>query len=96
MSSLKKWKRVIKEDRDFDYTYLFKIMEFKLSMMEEEIRHGGFVDSEKTAEKVRIAKLLCRRLGDEEYDLSKEKYMRNQDLEYLFLILKKHVGRWWT
>jgi uncharacterized UPF0160 family protein len=93
-----KWFHIIWEDRDFDYGYLLDILEFKLKSMEQFFNSNDTwtKNSKKCAKQIMIVKNLIHRIKREDYLTNKnEKYMVNQDLEYLGLMLRKHLKSWW-
>jgi len=62
------WTPKIWKDRDWDYAYLYKIIEYKLARMEDCIRNGYNVDSEKVAKNIKICRELLKRLAKDEYE----------------------------
>jgi hypothetical protein len=66
LRNLWKWLPIIWHDRDWDYNYLLKIMYFKISEMEKD-----FIASENFSKKdllrVKMARLLLKRLVDDNY-----------------------------
>ena len=61
------WIPKIWKDRDWDYAYLYEIIEYKLSRMEDCIRNGYSIDSEKVAKNIKICRELLKRLAKNEY-----------------------------
>lgn len=103
IKNLIKWFSIIWNDKDFDYYYLLNILEFKLKNMEEFFNSDNTftVNAKKYAKQMMIVKNLIKRIKNENYcelnnyDYEKNKYMVNQDLEYLGLMLRKHLKSWW-
>lgn len=62
------WFPIIWRDRNWDHSYMFEMLEYKLSLMEKLFRkYGHSVNSEKDAHYIMICKNLCKRLADDEY-----------------------------
>ena len=107
-----RWRKVIWNDRDWDYEFLLVLMEKKLEFIREELENGGYVGCKKDAIHVHRASLVVKRIINNDYLMSPEadrlrlinkeafkhyiNYMDAQDMDYLALILKKHLRRWWT
>lgn len=143
------WFPVIWEDRDWDHWYLYKIIHKKLERMEILHRtYGHHVDNDKTADQIKLCKLLLKRLIADDYLMNATKYhdqkwgdleifteeiegrsncvsvhtkttkdltekekkiedelrhglyrhadkMKEQDLDMLFRIMRKHIQGWW-
>ena len=68
------WLPVIWHDRDWDEYFLWAILEHKFKRMEHLFRvYGHHVGADKTAHKLKICQLLCKRLKEEEYTTPYEK-----------------------
>jgi len=142
------WFPVIWNDRDWDYYFIFKLLEFKLNKMAKYQRKNGTAINHKSiARRMEITAMALRRLMDDEYDerammdhtrkygeyemwttptddpelvecnitrtkvcdtetYNKEKrefldrmdharYIRNQDLCFVFDNMKKYIDTWW-
>ena len=104
------WLPIIWNDRDFDYSYLLKIVRFKLKRMLPAIENGHYVGCEKDAKRMRVAiELLDRQLDGAWYyenarlfgDVVSRRLINqwikheNQDWDYLFDLLKKYLRGWW-
>ena len=142
------WFPIIWKDRDWDHWFLYKIIHKKLEKMEYLQRtYGHHVDNEKTADQIKICKLLLARLIEDDYLSNATKYhdekwgelrlitkpipgtevcsvetettkpltekekereskarmalykhgdkMKEQDLDLLFKIMRKHIQGWW-
>lgn len=142
------WFPVIWQDRDWDHWFLYKIMHKKLERMEYLQRtYGHHVDNIKTADQIKVCKLLLARLIEDDYLMNATKYheekwgelelvteeipgtdlfsvktktgipltekekeieqklrldkykhgdkMKEQDLDLLFKIMRKHIQGWW-
>ena len=63
------WKKVIWNDRDWDWLFLIIILQFKLeNMAKYQKTQGMSVDHDKIAEQLHRTALACKRLMVEEYD----------------------------
>lgn len=63
-----RWIPIIWRDRDWDHTFLYIILQFKLSNMEKYLRkHGHSVNAEKDAHRIKICVTLLKRLLNDEY-----------------------------
>lgn len=128
-----KWLPVLWSDNDWDYLYLYQVMQFKIKCMREhQLKHRIIVDYKKVAHRMFVAEQLLKRLLDQDYVTKeyedyherhphvweesprgmilkgdpagwpelkklheKEKYLEEQDLDYLFKILRKYIRTWW-
>lgn len=63
-----RWFPVIWKDRNYDESFIFRILEHKFSLMEKEFRDCSYVYTKKECEELKLAKLLCKRLGFNEFD----------------------------
>lgn len=102
-----RWTPVIWLDRDYDWTYLAEIMEYKLRRMSKLFRKGHHVLSEKDSRRMLICAELLKRLRTE-YHLDRNigqpmnKFTLKMDMElgayyqeYFGRIIGKYLGRWW-
>jgi len=102
------WFKIIWNDRWWDNYYFFKILHKKLSLMEKNFREDGVhLFAEKDANKMKRCVLVLERLMNDDYDANastknslKERiehadYLRQQDVDYLFEILRKNILTWW-
>lgn len=66
------WFPVIWKDRQWDHTYLLRIMEKKLQLMEDFFlsEYAMSADAEKAAKRILVAKTLIKRLRKDEYDIA--------------------------
>lgn len=74
--TLSKWLPVIVGDRQWDHYYLFRLLDYKLALMEECMRSGHAMaeNSEKTAGRIHEARLALRGASDEGYCWASEWY----------------------
>ena len=142
------WKKVVWKDRDWDYIFLYKILEFKLRRMSKYHRDSGhLVNNEKYARQMEKTAICLKRLIDDEYldntfrdhekkygqlemwgtptdrddmtecNITRTKIcntdayeqenkearvlykhveeLRNQDLDYVFNMMRKYIQGWW-
>jgi hypothetical protein len=104
-----RWLPIIWRDRDWDWEYIAKVLEFKLRKHAElEETCGHHVGSELDAKRMRICIALLRRLREDEYFENAQRRFRNArqagdfahlhqraDQRYLGLILGKYLTHWW-
>lgn len=98
------WRKVIWRDRNFDYAYLYDIMEFKLDLL-----YKGLISYNNTSHDdyryILIAKDLIRKIRDEEYLFIDEPHSKskiqnniakhNKAKKLLSKILEEKLERWW-
>ena len=105
------WFPVVYQDHWWDHSFLYRILRFKLSLMEKGFRTRGMsTNSEKDAKNIKICILLLDRLVNNDYidykeergwtpkirfSFEKEEEMIEQDLDLLFKILRKQIRVWW-
>lgn len=67
IKNLIKWFPIIWEDRNWDYSFMFAIMEKKFQLMEESFEYGHkfVVGCDKQVKRFKICKEICRRLKDD-------------------------------
>ncbi len=62
------WLPVVWEDRQFDFAYIFDILQFKLRLMEEYFRNANIIeDSEKIADSIKECKIILDRIQKNDY-----------------------------
>ena len=62
------WLRIIWKDRDWDWTFIYVILEHKLkSVADHEERFGHHITSARDAKDIRLVAALCRRMHSQEY-----------------------------
>lgn len=68
IQNLIRWFKVIWSDRDWDQYFFYRILVNKFEHMEYFFRNdANFVDKEKVADKIMIAKNLAKRLMEDDY-----------------------------
>jgi hypothetical protein len=93
------WTPVIWFDADCDWSYLARIMEFKMRRMAKHHKeHGCVVDSPRIAKELLICAELLKRLSDDDVDFERvklhDKKMTHYN-EYLGKMIGKHLRGWW-
>lgn len=68
---------VLWKDEDWEWTYLFLLLEKKLSLMEIAIREGYNIHSDKIGDEIKRARLMCHRIYADEY--ARLHYKAHQD-----------------
>ena len=95
------WKKVIWNDRNYDWVYIFDILKHKMEQ----------VNKEEKSKDIKHLIMVINRIIDEDYinfdhamkmltDDPKKyikyvKYMEDQDMNYLGTILRKHARKWY-
>lgn len=120
IKNIVRWVPVIWNDKDFDESFIFTILHFKLQNVERHMASDKCIITETSARKIvneiKTARLLLERIIKYEYlnnatmwhDPNKERsnsfekcsrhseYMEQQDIEYLFKHISKHIQKWWA
>lgn len=98
---------LLKDDRDWDWSFLLELMERKLRRMSNYHRlHGVGVDSGRRARQMHIASLLCKRIRKDEYldhipgstthrSILHADAQQKRDIQYLGHLFNKHLLSWW-
>jgi hypothetical protein len=109
VTNLFEWMPIVWRDRDWDWVYLAKVLEFKFARMEQRERCGHHLSSPRHARQLMVAKNLCRRLIADEYqDIAERRFGETRrhtyrwmegliktDQELLGKILGRHLREWW-
>lgn len=110
VKNLIKWFPIIWKDRDFDRDYLYDIMYFKMSNMEEFFKYGRTysVDAKIYGEQIGECKNLLKRVKDEivvdehwdsekGYDIPIEEIGRlyKEEKHKLWSMIEKNIDEWW-
>lgn len=67
--NLLKWFKIIWNDRNWDYIYIIKLLEFKIKLMEQDFnKNSNFIDAEKILKELKIVRLLCNKLIKDNYE----------------------------
>jgi len=104
------YRKVLWHDQDFDHSYLWALLEFKLRRMADSIGNGHTLHRERDAKRILLAASLCSRLHREDHlfkfqhdaapdfvtiDWQHTEYLHKQDLEYVTNMLRKYSRMWW-
>ncbi|WP_297419144.1 hypothetical protein [Clostridium sp.] len=87
---------VIWDDEDFSYEPLYKLMYYKLKFMEDfhRSRYTWAANSDETADEIRIAKVLAKRLWQDDYLTNATiEYDKKWKNEKLFNFVPKNNGK---
>ena len=105
LKRIKDWYPIIREDEDWDFDYLFDIIEFKLTkMMKYFSTHNIVVDEEKYAKQIQVA-LNILKAGyktDIVLDTDLKTYVNTRNCKrflpksYLFDKFSNEGGKFWT
>lgn len=101
IKNIVKWTPVIFFDRWDDWSYLTRLMEFKLRDMAKNFeKYGHHVGADRDAKRMLICAVLLKRIADDKYfetSANTKKYINrlNYDTEYLFKLMNKHLRSWW-
>ncbi len=106
-----RWFPVVWRDRDFDYSYLLEVMEFKFRSMADSFeKYSMHVGSEQDVRQLRVCAELCKRLREDEYlekhwdrsTVARSKATMHrvgeiaaQDQKVLGRMIGRHLRRWW-
>jgi hypothetical protein len=107
--NLIRWFPLIWRDRDWDYCYLADLMRFKmLRMADLQRRWGHHVGAERHARQLRICAALCQRISEDNYIQMHDcpnsppgqwhrrvEFSQRYDLEYLGIMMRRHMATWW-
>ena len=97
--NLVKWFPIIWNDREFEYSFLLKIMSHKMKLMSEMHRKdGNSLHHEEYAKQLAECARLAKRLSMEDYDgetLDEDDKLMEQDLDLLFSNMRKNIKNWW-
>ena len=102
-----KWIPVLYKDRDWDFYFVYVMLQKKLEFTEEAIRNSSLQNAEFYANKIRTAIRLIEIVRDEKYldDVLKEgdwdnirKAIVKQDKakKLLFNYLQHYIEQWWS
>jgi hypothetical protein len=97
-----KWRKVIWNDRDWDWAYLYQAIEFKLlEMAKLHRKYGICVNAEEMAADMEKAARLLRRIyeddyyPDEEWNYEKSRFMQQADLYNFAKLFRDKSMTWW-
>jgi len=102
IQSLIAWFVIIWQDRQWDYGFVFILLEKKLTLMEkhwESENLCNYVGEERDLSYIKVAKGACKRLIKDDYwksrDFTEEAQLKQKDLDLLCDTLKNHLFDWW-
>jgi len=101
IENITSWFPLIWNDRDWDYSYLLRILNKKFDRMESYFNEYGITKtSESKARKILICKNLCKRLYEDDYMIKSHSTKRcfkiqEYDRELLCKYIKKYLLTWW-
>jgi len=82
-----KWTKIIWKDRNWDYNYIFYILQFKFENMEKFFNSDKAmtISSKRRAKEIMVAKNLCKRISSNQYlDNALIDYYRKYGYEFKF------------
>lgn len=89
-----RWSPIIWFDKDWDYYFLLKILEYKIKRMEKSANNWWGVNSEKKAKQMRVCIELIKRMNNNDcsdtYENNKQYYSN-----YFGKLFGKHILTWW-
>jgi len=107
VSNIIKWIPVLYKDRDWDFYFVYNILQKKLEFTEKAIRNSSLENGGMYANKIRTAIKLIEIVRDEKYvdevlmedDWSKIKNAiskQNKAKKLLFNYLHHYIEQWWS
>lgn len=107
VSNIIKWIPVLYKDRDWDFYFVYNILQKKLEFTEKAIRNSSLENGGMYANKIRTAIRLIEIVRDEKYvdevlmedDWSKIKNAiskQNKAKKLLFNYLHHYIEQWWS
>jgi len=107
VSNIIKWIPVLYKDRDWDFYFIYNILQKKLEFTEKAIRNSSLENGEMYANKIRTAIRIIEIGRDEKYvdevlmedDWSKIKNAiskQNKAKKLLFNYLHHYIEQWWS
>lgn len=98
----KEWRRILDEDRDWDWYFLLVIMRHKLERMSKMFKseHAVALHSEDRAAEMDIVIDALNRLIEDNYIMDYDSYEQMQeaqskDLDIAFDTMKENILGWW-
>lgn len=92
--SLKRWKKIIQEDRDHDYDFLLVLLEQKLRFMQKYFKDSNEIKSMRIRYEIEEVLSLFDKLNNDPYmsDLRPEFH---DTLSEIFKLINKNISGWW-
>lgn len=69
------WFPVIWKNREYDESYIFRLLEKKFELMEKTFSECDYIHNPKEVEELKLAKLLCKRLGMNNFDYEENAFI---------------------
>ena len=102
-----KWIPVLYKDRDWDFYFIYNILQKKLEFTEEAMRNSSLYDGKLYANKIKTAIRLIEVVRDEKYfdemlmnddweDLKKAMAKQDKAKKLLFNYLHHNIEKWWN
>ena len=98
----KEWRRILDEDRDWDYAYLFIILKHKLERMSKAFKSENAValySEDRAAEMDIVIEALSRLIEDTYFmdydDWKQADTAKLKDLDIAFDTMKENILGWW-
>jgi hypothetical protein len=86
VKNLWRYRKVIWNDRDWDYAFLLNLVEFKTKTMSDTIKkYGMSVSSEETANELAEVSQLLGRLANDDFEKHVDEHYEKWDKEYRLL-----------
>lgn len=101
ITNLMQWAPLIWRDRDWDWAFLARILEFKFRRMSKSLATGSHLRRERDARQCLVCAELARRLAEDNYfEMHNRNWKRAEasaknDQRYLGLMLGKFLRHWW-
>ena len=101
LQNLWKWKNIIYKDRDWDWTFLYRIMAYKMECMAAHMEEYGFhTNQEVTVSELRECAKRLLRVEEENYGKGELKWeyvekLMEKDEEWIYGTMKEKARTWW-
>lgn len=96
IKNLIRWIPVIWKDYDFDHSYIYEILKFKLKNQAEHLKNSEYSDFDREYERLQTIIKLMDRVQNEYYIdtfLSRKKH--NKARKLLFKMLEENIEKYW-
>lgn len=101
ITNLIQWAPLIWRDRDWDWAFLARILEFKFRRMSKSLAAGSHLRRERDARQCLVCAELAKRLAEDNYfEMHNRNWKRAEtsaknDQRYLGLMIGKFLRHWW-
>lgn len=96
IKNLIRWAPVIWNDYDFDHSYIYKILKFKLKNQAEHLKSNGIVEFDREYERMQTIIRLMDRVQNEYYiDTFLDLKKHNKARKLLFKMLEENIEKYW-